>query len=62
MAANLQGKTINELFPDNLGRLKFIRVMLMLKDGRLAKFPKDKVLPDDLRKKIVEAMSKDARR
>jgi hypothetical protein len=53
--------TLSDLFPGNMGRLQFVRVMLRLFHPGLDEFPWDEPLPAELLEKISSAIEDDER-
>lgn len=53
--------TLADLFPGNMGRLQFVRVMLRLFHPGLDEWPWDKPLPADLLAKITAAITSDGK-
>ena len=49
--------TLNDLFPGQSGRLRLIRVMLMLRRPELKRIPRDQPLPQDLERELVAALA-----
>ena len=51
--------TLGDMFPGNMGRLQFVRIMLRLLHPGLDEWPWDRPLEIDLLEKIKDALERD---